>query len=315
MTTTKKHRPRTAVYFKKALVIEKDAAILASHLYLEGTEPTITRLFLVKNGKWVTIGDLKDVIHAVARNVRVISPANGRPRMGLLGRRGLYREIDSGQQPRDVEIDIKKAGYLHDLRLIGNHLYACGVQNQVHRQIGDEWHKIDQGTFSPLKGQIDRIFYAIDGFSEEDIYTVGKAGAIWHYDGNVWSQLESPTNVHLYSVYASSSGDLFIGAGGGLIFRGNRSRGWVDISDSNIATGSINSITELDGKIYFASESGLIALEDTRLVKVGPNSEERFPCYHVDAYHGSLWCVGNDNVFQFDGANWIQHICADNVAK
>ena len=70
------------------------------------------------------------------------SAKNPRGTLCLLGRLGYYREIVSGSKPTEARLDRKDAGYLMDLRYIGTHLYACGGQNQVHRQVGKRWERV-----------------------------------------------------------------------------------------------------------------------------------------------------------------------------
>ena len=137
--------------------------------------------------------------------------------LSFLGRAGGFREIPRGSTPIDTQINIRDAGYLNDLKYIGDHLYCCGGQRQVHRLDATGWSRVDAGAFVPL-GAGDHIsFEGIDGFSETDIYAVGWPGDIWHFDGRLWTQLSSPTDYPLFCVLCSKSGDVYIGGSNGAL--------------------------------------------------------------------------------------------------
>jgi len=56
------------------------------------------------------------------------------------------------------------------------------------------------------------------GSSPKNIFVVGQAGLILHYDGSTWLELNSPTTEHLYKVWGRSACELYAtGANGTLI--------------------------------------------------------------------------------------------------
>ena len=112
------------------------------------------------------------------------------------------------------------------LRRIENSLFVVGTQNfAAIRASGGSWSRIDQGIFVPVGATVDRGLNAVAGFSVRDVYAVGFAGSILHWDGASWTELESPTNVDLLSVYCSAGGDVVIGAGGGIVLVGTKMLG------------------------------------------------------------------------------------------
>lgn len=304
-------RKPTALYFTTVAVLEKDLAILGGLLYAEETEPTITRSMICRNGgKWGRLKDMDDVVSAMTK--KPVASPGARATLCMLGRRGHYREIASGTPPVDVRIDTKRSGYLLDLRFIGSHLYACGTQNQVHRQVGQQWVSVDQGTFSPLADQVDRAFESIDGTSENDIYAVGKAGAIWHWDGKQWSQLDSPTNFPLFCVLCSSNGNVYVGGSNGHVFMGGHDRGWADLSDPGVTKKVLWDMCEFEGTIYIAAGNKLVSSAGGPIQEVDVPVEGEKAFYAIDSGSGSLWTVGDECVLQFDGQTWQRHISPEN---
>ena len=61
--------------------------------------------------------------------------------------------------------------------------------------------------------------YAIHGTSASNIFAVGPAGKILHYDGTTWSVDVSPTTEHLYGVWVAPSGVAFAVGTNGTILR------------------------------------------------------------------------------------------------
>lgn len=68
-------------------------------------------------------------------------------------------------------------------------------------------------------------FHDVDGFGENDIYAVGGAGDVWHYDGEEWQQCRFPSETNLYNVVCCPTGDVFIAGHGGELYKG-REHSW-----------------------------------------------------------------------------------------
>jgi hypothetical protein len=286
-------------------------AVLGGHLYTEGTEPSGTRFMVCHGGNWGHLYDLHEISYAATKK-----PApSDKPRATLcvVGRAGLYREKMSGSAPVDEKIGISGAGYILDLRYIGSHLYACGVQNQVHRQVGDQWQRADQGTFHLVENQVDRIFESIDGFTEDNIYAAGKSGAIWHWDGQNWTQLESPTNYPFFSVVCASDGAVYVGGSNGYLFKGTRDLGWTDLSDESVTKQVLNRMCEFQGKIYITAENKLLFTDGGPIEEVDVPVKGHKAFYAIDSGSGVLWSVGDDCVLEFNGKVWKKHTCPENI--
>jgi len=306
-----KSKPATAKYFTTVVAIDKHTAIIGGHLYVEEDDPTVTRFSMCNNRNWVHLFDIDDVVYTATKKPG--SSQNSRGTICLLGRYGNYREVVSGSPPTDTTLDITDAGYLMDIRSIDNNLYACGIQNIVYQQSGNQWFRMDSGIFSPIGDQVGRSLESIDGFSASDIYAVGSSGSIWHYNGKAWNRLDSLTNLPLYSVLCASSGDVYIGGSNGLLFRGNVSSGWLELTDHSVTTEVLEDMTEFQGNIYIAATDILLKTNGKQLKEVNVPIQGEKAYYAIDSVKDGLWSVGDECVLQFDGTNWMQHISPDNI--
>ena len=67
------------------------------------------------------------------------------------------------------------------------------------------------------------------GSSASDVWAVGGAGTIIHYDGSKWSMVRSPTNNALYAIWGSSANNVFAVGDRGTVLRFDGST-WSQIS-------------------------------------------------------------------------------------
>ena len=103
-----------------------------------------------------------------------------------------------------------------------NNVYACGIITISDTVYGVlHWN----GTnWLPVKRNGGA--YSMFGFSPNDIWVVG--GSIFHYDGQQWNEILFNNqilvdNIPYYSVWGTSSTNLFFGSGGGKIIHWNGS--------------------------------------------------------------------------------------------
>jgi len=62
------------------------------------------------------------------------------------------------------------------------------------------------------------VLYSIWGSSSSDVFAVGSSGAILHYDGSAWSAMNSGTEESFNGVWGSSSSDVFaVGSDGTIL--------------------------------------------------------------------------------------------------
>lgn len=185
----------------------------------------------------------------------------------------------------------------------GSEVFAVGTARQVYKKVGiRKWVRLDQ-TCKPEE-PIDRArvaFLSVDGFSSEDVYAVGWDGQIWHFDGTVWGQIDSPTNLMLFSVYCCSNGDVYACGQHGTILKGQNST-WSTIEHDKTLE-SLRDIVEFDGKLFLCSNEVLYTLQNDEL-KIEDSSVQFRSYGKLKVKKNILLSIGLKNAAIFDGSTW-----------
>jgi hypothetical protein len=302
-------KKQSRIYFTNALCLPDGAAVLAGHMEAEEDDPTFTRLALLNKGTWGMLGDLPDIVYGLARKP---NPSGPRPFLCVMGRDGLFREYVPGGKPIEQQIPKKDVTYLEDLAWVDGSLYCCGGQRQVYRQVGREWTSMDAGIYEEFSGRLRHSLLSIDGFSERRILAVGMHAETWLWDGARWSSLTAPTNVTFNRVKCLPSGDAYICGDGGSLYRLTKMADWIDLSNPDVSKKSFWDMAFFQGNVYVAAETDLLRVDGAAL-EVVPLGLRRAPyIVALDADENSLWCVGDQNVYEFNGRETTIHICPDN---
>ncbi len=190
--------------------------------------------------------------------------------------------------------------------VIGDDLYVAGMRRQVYRRTLESrsWERFDDGCF--VQNATPEIFgfNAIHGLSETEIYAVGFRGEIWCYRNSKWNQIESPTDINLYTVCKLQNGETLVGGGLGTLLRGNSS-GFFPINH-NITEHSITSIVEFYNKIFITDENGgLFELIADELKVISDFSISDSDGGHLNANDDALLYTCTNFALIFDGENWI----------
>ena len=101
-----------------------------------------------------------------------------------------------------------------------NNVWAVGHSNRRKYQIW-HWDGQDWSNVEPNISGDRPSYYEIFGFTELDFWIVGSSGYqgyILHYNGS-WERVDNNDLEHCYSVWGTSSQNLFIGSRHGLIYR------------------------------------------------------------------------------------------------
>ena len=83
-----------------------------------------------------------------------------------------------------------------------------GVGLMMSDASGD-WEPVDLGMTVPL---LNWMY----GFGPSDLWSVGNAGTILHYDGSIWKEVESPTSENLWGIWGAGPDDLWAVGGSGF---------------------------------------------------------------------------------------------------
>lgn len=200
---------------------------------------------------------------------------------------------------RNNEKATGQRGPLRAVRDVCGRAYAVGLNHQVYRRDdSSQWTPIGLGT--PKKGG----FEAIHGFTENDMYAVGRKGEIWHYNGNIWSPINSPTNLILTGVCCADDGNVYCCGQSGILLRGREDQWEIIAQDETEA--DFWDIEWFDGRIYLSTIMFLYTLHGEALELVFFGEDLPSSCYHLSSADGVLWSIGSKDVMAFDGTSWTR---------
>ncbi|MFE7039641.1 hypothetical protein ACFU9X_09370 [Streptomyces atratus] len=234
----------------------------------------------------------------------------------VLGTDGSVRASGGGAVKEEAPIascgvDPRKRGPLREVRGIAKgRAYAVGTCRQAYVRDGeDQWKCIDQSAQVDDTPITDTSFESIDGFSEQEIYTVGWKGEIWKYDGSFFTQQHSPTNLALYKVRCASDGFAYACGQLGTLLRG-RDDQW-EVIEHESTKEDLWGMEVFDGQLYVSSTHFVYRLEDGKLKPVDFGDDVPQTCYHLSAADGIMWSIGPKDVMEFDGSNWKRSLQID----
>lgn len=231
-----------------------------------------------------------------------------------LGKNGLMRWVSSGAEPFSMDnvagrfrsLEIKsdhRHGSLERVRVIGKHAYACGWGGQVYRVDGE--HAVDIG---PSNDNVN--FLDINGSSEDCLYAVGLGGALWHFDGMTWNELDSPTNTHFYTIEVSANGAIWIGGAKGGLYHGSANT--LQFIDADLDEGNVWSIAHFAEDLYIShGNRGLKRYDGQHFHDIAIDTPQ--PSVHrLTSSPTKLWSIGANDLAEFDNKHWLVIDCPEN---
>lgn len=155
------------------------------------------------------------------------------------------------------------------------------------------------------------------GFASDDVFAVGRGGSVLHWDGSVWTALDSGTTRDLWGVWGNSPTDLWIVGGEVtgtwplvLHYDGTAFTEVPVAAEQNVRGGvSLFKVWGIDGQVWAVGDLGLILHWDgTSWVEqsAGPLANDDF----VSLWGPSADDVvavggrGNGRIARFDGTAW-----------
>ncbi|WIF70065.1 hypothetical protein QN096_13265 [Metapseudomonas otitidis] len=220
-------------------------------------------------------------------------------------------EVKEEPPIRPTGIDPRKRGPLREIRGIANgRAYVVGTCRQAYvRDDEGQWRCIDQSAQGGDVDITDTSFESIDGFDEQEIYTVGWEGEIWTYDGATFTQLTSPTNLALYKVRCAPDGFVYACGQLGTLLRG-RGDQW-EVIEHGSTTEDLWGMEIFNGEVYVSSTRFVYRLVDGKLKAVDFGDDVPGSCYHLSAADGIMWSIGPKDVMEFDGSTWKRILQVD----
>jgi hypothetical protein len=195
-------------------------------------------------------------------------------------------------------------GFLRDIRVIGNDLFAVGMGRQIHRRAGDgRWIREDEGTRQTVGDLAVAGFNAVDGIDSHNLYAAGFNGEIWHRRLGAWYRADSPTNVVLHRLRAVSPDLVYACGQQGVLIAGNHDR-WKFI-EHTINVDNFWGMEWFNGKLYLADNDCIYVLDEREDLKALDLDLGPFTFGDLHADHGALWSFGAKHLaVTTDGIHW-----------
>jgi hypothetical protein len=191
----------------------------------------------------------------------------------------------------------KRTASFRAVAAIDGKAYAVGLRGLVYRfdEVG-RWSRIDDGLPETFNVQ------AIDGFSDLDLYAVGRQGMVWHFDGQAWSECDLPMSQNLTAVKCAGDGKVYIGGHGGLLVRG-RANAW-EVVEHRETEDDFWDIEWFERKLYVSTMKGVYWLKGDSLTRVDFGDDPPKSCYQLSAAKNVMWSNGEFDIMSFDGKTW-----------
>lgn len=291
-----------SVYFTSGFVRSAQCVYVSAKLNAYSDE-AFSRVYAVEKGDWEVFE-----VEASVKSVCYHEPTR---QLFCLGKEGVVVASDpSGERPESIP-DAARLGFLNQIKSIAGGLYVCGYGGQIYmRSAGGVWLHHDRGVLESTITAASVDLQDIDGHAADDLYAVGTGGAMFHFDGQRWARVDSPTNRHLLRVLVVAPDEVYVSGSGGTLLVGARGR-WQDISHPNPAL-DFWGMAHYRGDLYLAYATGLVRRRNGVFENVKPAADRTLTHHRLHANDGVLWSFGLDDVFWYDGEHWHEEICPDN---
>lgn len=192
------------------------------------------------------------------------------------------------------------------IRHFGDHLYVCGMRRMVYRRGIDSasWSPIDTGLRQGVRDTALAGLYGFDGSAAHNLVAAGIGGEVWHFDGNAWSAISSPTNLTLLAVRHISDERYVLGGELGGIWVLDAKR-WIEIEHAH-RNESFTCIDRWQGRCFLSTESGMafeLVLADKFEIRpfVVPEIER---VSWMTSTAQRLWVVGENKIMSLGEDGW-----------
>jgi hypothetical protein len=285
-----------ALVFNDGFVMNRNRISIASQEREKSNEDT-SMVAIVANEEW-NLASMDDAALSVA--------CDDQNHGFFLGRNGQI--LITGMGGRTIE-DLPyrdELGEFLRVRNIAGQIYVCGMSGQVYMRDGFSWVAIDDG----IRGTDQLDFEDIGGIGTNDLYAVTSFGAVMHYNGKRWREVDFPDNRPLSGVRAQDAKHIFICGDGGALYRGYGDQ-WEFIG-SNDFDHDYWSIELHASVVYAAYGGGIVRFKSDKLDYVNMGLTGELDCHRLHSNDGVLYSFGIDHIVFFDGKLWQRMPCPFN---
>lgn len=159
---------------------------------------------------------------------------------------------------------------------------------------GENWTELNTGVSATLRG--------VYGVTSEDVYAVGAAGTMLHFDGAAWSPFPSPSDTSLFAVTITADGGLFVVGDDGLRAR-FAGTAWEAVTEQSWYLG-VWGASETD--VFAVGAGGDVSHYDGVSWEAMPNPAG-MPLFDVWGTSArDVYAVGFDGIIiHYDGNQWV----------
>lgn len=183
---------------------------------------------------------------------------------------------------------------------IGDHIFAAGVARQVYmRQSGGSWHKIS--TTDMMQPDKPMAFQGICGNEPNAVYAAGFGGELWRWNGKIWRQIASPTNIVFNAIASGPNACVAVGMAGQVAI--GIGDAW-DMVEHDATNEPFWSVQAYHDAFYLTALSGIYRLKDGHLEAFRDVDDTMRTVYGLSTGPSGLWSVGSSDIALFDGETW-----------
>jgi len=182
-----------------------------------------------------------------------------------------------------------------------NDVWFCSYSNLVHYDGNSFTSKAQFMTSINFTGQVTKMW----GTDKNNIYCVGRNGAIYHYNGTNWQRIESGTNANIVDISGIQNAEgkytKYCAADNVLL----KIDGENAVSTINVEQGMfLNSVWAASNRIIYTAGSGVVLFKNNGWQTI--NSPEINTIYRIkgQSYNDIVGLSANLSIFHFNGYSW-----------
>jgi hypothetical protein len=182
-----------------------------------------------------------------------------------------------------------------------NDIWFCSYSNLVHYNGTTFSSKAQFMTSINFNGQVKKMW----GTDKNNIYCVGRNGAIYHYFGTNWQRIESGTNANIVDISGIQNDD------GKYIKYCAADNFMLKINDDNnlsliaVEQGMfLNSVWAASNRLIYTAGNGIVLFKNNSWQKI--NTPDINTIYRIkgQSYNDIVGLSSNLSIFHFNGYSW-----------